>query len=212
MCTSGSQNTSSACPPRHEQTQSEASSWRLAWFWILYSADTSPGFLSRLWNGEYIAVCQHWTESLYLCLQGIHSPGFQKSLMIPHHPKENTTSNPPKFRFQTCQWLNYLAYLTITHLFPQKSSVKGGKIFRLSERIKMISHLSIFQPFPTIVLPVPDPLCSENEVRGLRDRGGSGQATNWRVSISHGPEVHRLLNRGWRAKRDVNSIKINGNL
>lgn len=108
MCTSGSQNTSSACPPRHEQTQSEASSWHLAWFWILHSADTSPGFLSHLWNGEYIAVCQHWTESLYLCLQGIHSPGFQKSLMIPHHPKENTTSNPPRFRFQTCQlYANY---------------------------------------------------------------------------------------------------------
>lgn len=52
------------------------------------------------------------------------------------------------------------------------------------------TDLPKLHPFPSVFLPVPNPLGGQNEVRGLHGRGGSGQAANLRPFIRHTEEVH----------------------
>lgn len=94
MAITVNKNTPSAPPPHHEQTQSEVSVWRFSWFCILHSADTSAVFPLHLWSAGYTAVCQHQKESQYLCLQGTHSPEFERRqrLVCCRHPEEEKPS------------------------------------------------------------------------------------------------------------------------
>lgn len=70
-------NTSSASPPHHEQTQSEASFESLSWFCTLDSADTSPVLLVHLWSGEHTAAGQQWMEPPWICPPSTYSPEWE---------------------------------------------------------------------------------------------------------------------------------------